>query len=54
MRQAEVLVNKIVAGTLTETDDGRYVFKYNDAYLASAELPAISLAFPVFLSYLQS
>lgn len=46
MRQAEVLVNKIVAGILTETDDGRYVFRYNDAYLASTELPAISLAFP--------
>lgn len=46
MRQAEVLVNKIAAGILTETDDGYFVFRYNDAYLASAELPAISLAFP--------
>ena len=35
MRQALVLVNKIVAGTLTETDDMRYIFKYNDDYLES-------------------
>lgn len=46
MRQAEVLVNKTLAGTLTETDDGHYVFKYDDDYLAKSELPAISLAFP--------
>ncbi len=46
MRQAEVLVNKIAAGILTETDDGHFVFRYNDAYLASNELSPISLAFP--------
>lgn len=46
MRQAEVLVNKTLAGTLTETDDGHYVFKYDDDYLVKSELPAISLAFP--------
>ncbi len=46
MRQAEVLVNKIAAGILTETDDGYFVFRYNDAYLASDELLPISLAFP--------
>lgn len=46
MRQAEVLVNKIAAGILTETDEGHFVFRYNDAYLVSDELPPISLAFP--------
>ena len=46
MRQALVLVNKIVAGTLTETDDMRYIFKYNDDYLINPKQRAISLAFP--------
>ena len=46
MRQALVLANKVVAGTLTETDDMRYVFKYDDAYLINPQLRAISLAFP--------
>ena len=46
MRQALVLVNKIVAGTLTETDDMRYIFKYNDDYLIDPKQRAISLAFP--------
>lgn len=46
MRQAEVLVNKTLAGILTETDDGHYVFKYDDDYLVKSEFPAISLAFP--------
>ena len=46
MRRALVLANKIVAGTLTETDDMRYIFKYDDAYLINPELRAISLAFP--------
>ncbi|MBO5779875.1 MAG: HipA N-terminal domain-containing protein [Muribaculaceae bacterium] len=46
MRQAEVLSNRVVAGILTETDDGRYTFKYDDAYLIDADSRAISLAFP--------
>ena len=46
MRQALVLANKVVAGTLTETDNMRYVFKYDDAYLINPQLRAISLAFP--------
>ena len=46
MRQALVLVNKIVAGTLTETDDKRNIFKYDDEYLMIPEQRAISLAFP--------
>lgn len=46
MRRAEVFVNKTVAGILTETDDGRYIFEYDDAYLLNSALPAIALAFP--------
>ena len=33
MRQAEVYTNKCMAGILTETDDGKYIFRYNDSYL---------------------
>lgn len=46
MRQAEILANKKVAGLLTESDDGQYIFKYDEAYLINPALPAISLAFP--------
>lgn len=46
MRRAEVLSNKVVAGILTETDDGHYTFKYDDAYLINTDLKPISLAFP--------
>lgn len=46
MRHALVLVNKIIAGTLTETDDMHYIFKYDDKYLINSELRPISLAFP--------
>ncbi len=46
MRQALVLSNNIVAGRLIETDEGRYVFRYDEDYLFNSELRAISLAFP--------
>jgi len=46
MRQAEVFVNKVFAGILTETDNGHYIFRYDDAYLINSGFPAISLAFP--------
>ena len=46
MRRALVLVNKIVAGMLTETDDIHYIFKYDNEYLINPEFRAISLAFP--------
>lgn len=39
-------MNKMVAGILTETDEGHYVFQYDDAYLDNPMLPAISLSFP--------
>jgi serine/threonine-protein kinase HipA len=46
MRQAIVFVNDIVAGTLTETDDLQYIFRYDDAYLTDHRMRPISLAFP--------
>ncbi len=46
MRQAIVYSNGIAAGVLTETDEGRYVFKYNDSYLADNTQRAIALSLP--------
>ena len=34
MRQANVYVNNVMAGILTETDEGKYLFRYDDAFLA--------------------
>lgn len=46
MRQAQVLANQIVAGLLTETDDGHYIFQYDDAYLLDPKCRPIALSFP--------
>ena len=46
MRQALVFSNKILAGTLTETNDRHYVFQYDEDYLLGADCRAISLSFP--------
>lgn len=46
MRQAEVKLNGIAAGVLTETDEGRFLFQYNQGYLADARRPAVAIAFP--------
>ena len=46
MRQAEVYANGVLAGTLTETEHGVYIFRYDDAFLLDKEQTAISLSFP--------
>ena len=46
MRAAEVYTNGVLAGTLSETDDGKYIFKYDDAYLLDSRNRAISLSLP--------
>lgn len=46
MRQAEVYYNKILAGLLTENDNGEYIFRYDDKYFQDSSLPAISLTLP--------
>ena len=44
MRAAEVLINGILAGIITETDDCKYLFQYDDAYLLNSKNRAISLS----------
>ncbi len=46
MRTARIFSKGIPAGTLSETEEGQYIFQYDDAYLLDNQLKAISLAFP--------
>ena len=46
MRQANVYVNNVVAGILAETDEGKFVFTYDNAYRADESFTAIGSAFP--------
>lgn len=46
MRQAKVYSNGILAGVLTETDGGKYIFRYDDEFLLDGNQTAISLSFP--------
>ena len=46
MRTANVYVNNILAGTLTEHDDYSYTFRYDAAYLNNPSQTAISLTLP--------
>jgi serine/threonine-protein kinase HipA len=46
MRQARVIYKDETAGTLTQGDDGSFVFRYDDAWWDSSDKPAISLTLP--------
>lgn len=46
MRSAEVFRNGNLAGTLIETDQGRFEFTYNSNYYNDSAMPAISLTLP--------
>lgn len=46
MRAIEIYRNGILAGTLTEENRQRYVFRYDDNYYNDANKPGISLTLP--------
>lgn len=46
MRQAQVFSNDVLAGVLTETDSGKYIFCYDDSFLIDDKQTAISLSLP--------
>lgn len=46
MRQAQVFSNGVLAGVLTETDSGKYIFCYDDSFLIDEKQTAISLSLP--------
>ncbi|MBC8146436.1 MAG: HipA N-terminal domain-containing protein [Bacteroidetes bacterium] len=45
MRQAIILFKDEEAGLLTQHDDGSFIFRYNDSWIASSK-PDISLTLP--------
>lgn len=47
MRRGTVYYNNIPAGTLTETDDGEFIFQYTDGYISNYPAKYISFNFPV-------
>jgi serine/threonine-protein kinase HipA len=46
MRTAKVYINAIVAGTLTENDDGTFIFRYDDDYFFDPACSSVSLTLP--------
>lgn len=46
MRKANIYLNGILAGELTETSERKYLFRYNDNYFNDSTKPAISLTLP--------
>lgn len=46
MRALEVYRNGTLAGTLTEVNRKRYIFRYNDTYFNDSHKPPISLTLP--------
>ena len=46
MRTASVYMNKILAGTLTEDNDGSFIFRYSNDYFSNPEYSSISLTLP--------
>ena len=47
MRQAEIFYNDILAGVLTETDDGEYTFSYDVKYIQQHPAQFITFTMPV-------
>jgi HipA-like protein len=46
MRQATILYKDEEAGVLTQNDDGSFMFRYHDAWMADSSKPGISLGMP--------
>lgn len=47
MRRGEIFYNDILAGILTETDDGEYTFQYDDAYIEKFSDQFLTFSMPV-------
>jgi serine/threonine-protein kinase HipA len=47
MRKAQIYYNDTIAGILTETDDGDYLFKYEDDYVMNHPGQFITFTMPV-------
>ena len=47
MRQAKVFYQDYLAGTLTETNDGEYIFKYDNNYVREHPQDFLTFSMPV-------
>ncbi|HWB93738.1 MAG TPA: HipA N-terminal domain-containing protein [Puia sp.] len=47
MRQATIYYKDVIAGLLTETDEGEYIFEYNEAYRKLYPRQFITFTMPV-------
>ncbi|MBI1305561.1 MAG: phosphatidylinositol kinase [Bacteroidetes bacterium] len=47
MRRGKVFYNDLLAGEITETDDGEYVFQYNSGYVKNHPADFITFTMPV-------
>lgn len=47
MRQGNVLYDNHIAGTITETDEGEYIFLYHPSYLEATGSEPITLTMPL-------
>lgn len=47
MRQAEIFYKEMLAGILTETDDGEYIFKYDNDYVKKHPNQFLTFTMPV-------
>ena len=47
MRQGKVLYDETIAGTITETDEGEFIFQYDGAYLEGKSPAPITLTMPL-------
>jgi len=48
MRNAKVIFKNEEAGILTQNDDGSFLFRYNDDWIADSSKQSISLTLPKF------
>lgn len=46
MRKAEILFKEEAAGVLTQNDDGSFIFRYHDIWMADSNKMGISLTLP--------
>jgi HipA-like protein len=49
MRKAKILYKGEEAGVLIQKDDGSFLFRYNDLWMADKEKPSVSLTLPTTL-----
>lgn len=47
MRQAIVKINRKRVGVLTETDEGRFIFQYDEGWLSHPDSMPVSLTLPL-------